>query len=113
MASLSGGEAPVIRIVRKKKGDGGHHGGAWKVAYADFVTAMMAFFLVMWIIGLNKPLRQAVAAYFKNPTMFENGGKKIISADDKAAVSPPVPKPPMDMSQLEKLFKSKAEAILR
>jgi chemotaxis protein MotB len=46
-------------------GKGG--GGAWKVAYADFVTAMMAFFLVMWIVAQNKPVREAVAQYFKNP----------------------------------------------
>ncbi|MBF0546279.1 MAG: OmpA family protein [Candidatus Riflebacteria bacterium] len=50
--------------MRKKKTEG-HHGGAWKVAYADFVTAMMAFFLVMWIIGLNKPVKKAIAEYFK------------------------------------------------
>ena len=43
-------ERPIIIVKRKKKGGGGHHGGAWKVAYADFVTAMMAFFLVMWLV---------------------------------------------------------------
>jgi len=43
-------------------------GGAWKVAYADFVTAMMAFFLVMWIVAQNKPVREAVADYFRNPS---------------------------------------------
>ncbi len=67
-------EAPSIRIVRKKIIAGGHHGGAWKVAYADFVTAMMAFFLVMWIVGLNKPIRQAIAAYFRNPSGFMRTG---------------------------------------
>lgn len=46
----------------------GKGGGAWKVAYADFVTAMMAFFLVMWIVAQSKPVREAVAGYFKNPT---------------------------------------------
>jgi chemotaxis protein MotB len=45
----------------------GHGGGAWKVAYADFVTAMMAFFLVMWILAQSKPVKQAVAQYFKDP----------------------------------------------
>jgi len=59
-----------IRIVKKKKGHAGHHGGAWKVAYADFVTAMMAFFLVMWIVGLSDPVKQAIAGYFKDPTGF-------------------------------------------
>jgi flagellar motor protein MotB len=41
---------PIVIVKRRKSGDGGHHGGAWKVAYADFVTAMMAFFLVMWLV---------------------------------------------------------------
>lgn len=61
-----------IRIVKKKKkgGHGGHHGGAWKVAYADFVTAMMAFFLVMWIMGMSQDVKDAVAGYFKDPTGF-------------------------------------------
>jgi chemotaxis protein MotB len=54
-------------IVKKKKGHGGHHGGAWKVAYADFVTAMMAFFLVMWLMNSSKEIREAVAGYFKDP----------------------------------------------
>ena len=59
MAKEGGGE---IRIVKKKGGGHGHHGGAWKVAYADFVTAMMAFFLVMWLIGLDAKTRAAIAA---------------------------------------------------
>jgi chemotaxis protein MotB len=46
----------------------GKGGGAWKVAYADFVTAMMAFFLVMWIVAQNKPVKEAVAAYFRDPS---------------------------------------------
>lgn len=45
----------------------GKGGGAWKVAYADFVTAMMAFFLVMWLVGQNKPMKEAVAQYFRDP----------------------------------------------
>jgi len=60
-------EKPII-IVKKRGHHGGHHGGAWKVAYADFVTAMMAFFLVMWILGLSEDKRQAIAAYFNDPT---------------------------------------------
>src|SRR5262245_14848463 len=59
-------------IIKKKKvaGHGGHHGGAWKVAYADFVTAMMAFFLVMWILGLSESTRHAIAGYFRQPGIF-------------------------------------------
>lgn len=58
----------VVRRVRKVQG-GGHHGGSWKVAYADFVTAMMAFFLVMWLVGAttNKE-RAAISEYFRNPS---------------------------------------------
>ncbi len=58
----------VVRRVRKVQG-GGHHGGSWKVAYADFVTAMMAFFLVMWLVGAttNKD-RAAISEYFRNPS---------------------------------------------
>src|SRR5258705_13272654 len=61
---------PIIIVKRYKKGGGGHHGGAWKVAYADFVTAMMAFFLVMWLVtAVSKEQRAAIFDYFKNPSM--------------------------------------------
>src|SRR3954452_22660190 len=64
-------EAPrPIYIKRVKKVAAGHHGGAWKVAYADFVTAMMAFFLVMWLVtAVSKEQRAAIFDYFKNPSM--------------------------------------------
>ena len=63
--------APII-IKRKKVIAGGHHGGAWKVAYADFVTAMMAFFLLMWLLGAtNEKQRKGIADYF-NPTIPVN-----------------------------------------
>ncbi len=63
--------APVV-IIKKKKGHGhGHHGGAWKVAYADFVTAMMAFFLVLWIVGQSKPVKAAIAGHFRDPGVFD------------------------------------------
>lgn len=65
-----------IRIVRKKKrGHGGHHGGAWKVAYADFVTAMMALFIVLWIVGQSKQVKEYVANYFKDPGAFMQNTK--------------------------------------
>src|SRR6516162_9003818 len=59
--------APII-IVKKKVGHGGHHGGAWKVAYADFVTAMMALFIVLWLMNSSKQVQEAVGGYFKDPT---------------------------------------------
>jgi chemotaxis protein MotB len=61
------GHPPII-IIKKKKGHGGHHGGAWKVAYADFVTAMMAFFMVMWLMGSSAKVKEAVSSYFKDPS---------------------------------------------
>jgi chemotaxis protein MotB len=61
------GTRPII-IVKKKGGHGGHHGGAWKVAYADFVTAMMALFIVLWLMNSSKQIQVAVGGYFKDPT---------------------------------------------
>ncbi|WP_313495832.1 flagellar motor protein MotB [Stenotrophomonas sp.] len=58
----------IVRRVKKVQG-GGHHGGSWKVAYADFVTAMMAFFLVLWLMAATtKPERAAISEYFRNPS---------------------------------------------
>jgi chemotaxis protein MotB len=68
-------EKPEIRIIKRKKAHAGHHGGAWKVAYADFVTAMMAFFLVMWITGMSNEVKAAVAGYFKDPEAFMQQAK--------------------------------------
>src|ERR1700749_5147673 len=59
------GEAPIIIKKIKKGGHGGHHGGAWKVDYADFVPAMMAFFLLMWLINTTSPeQKRGIADYF-------------------------------------------------
>src|ERR1700740_1634841 len=61
------GLRPII-VKRIKKGGGGHHGGAWKIAYADFVTAMMAFFLLMWLLGsTTKGDLNGISEYFKTP----------------------------------------------
>jgi chemotaxis protein MotB len=60
-------KASDIIIVRKKVIHGGHHGGAWKVAYADFVTAMMALFIVLWMMNASKQVQEAVGGYFKDP----------------------------------------------
>src|SRR5271167_1366980 len=58
---------PII-ILKEKGGQGGHHGGAWKVAYADFVTAMMSLFIVLWLLSSSKKVQEAVGGYFKDPT---------------------------------------------
>lgn len=65
---------PII-IKRKKVVAGGHHGGSWKVAFADFATAMMAFFLVLWLTATASPeQKQAVQGYFKDPVGYTEGG---------------------------------------
>lgn len=63
-------EGTPIIVKKVKKGGHGHHGGAWKVAYADFVTAMMAFFMVMWILGMSQDQKEAIAAYFNDPNGY-------------------------------------------
>jgi len=82
-------QTPVRIIVKKKKGHGGHHGGAWKVAYADFVTAMMALFIVLWIVGQSSSAKQAISMYFTDPGVFESGkGGGILQGSSGSAPSP-------------------------
>jgi chemotaxis protein MotB len=69
------GPHPII--IKKKISHGGHHGGAWKVAYADFVTAMMALFIVLWLMNSSKQIQEAVGGYFKDPT----GTAKQVGSD--------------------------------
>jgi chemotaxis protein MotB len=70
---MSGPKARPIIVRRPSRQHGGHHGGAWKVAYADFVTAMMAFFMVMWIMGMDAQTKELVQGYFQNPVGFKQG----------------------------------------
>jgi len=76
-------------IVIKKTGDhGGHHGGAWKVAYADFVTAMMALFIVLWLMNSSKQVQEAVGGYFKDPTgTSKKVGSNMMGAGDNFTLS--------------------------
>lgn len=67
----------TIVIKKIKKGGHGHHGGAWKIAYADFVTAMMAFFIVMWIIGMSQDMKEGVQRYFNDPIKYLLGAERI------------------------------------
>jgi chemotaxis protein MotB len=70
-------QRPIIIVKRKKRSAAAHHGGAWKIAYADFVTAMMAFFLVMWLVAsVSKEQRAAIFDYFKNPSMEQGKSTK-------------------------------------
>src|SRR3569833_3391034 len=79
MAAPDKNARPIIIVKRKKKGEEGHHGGAWKVAYADFVPAMMAFYLVMWLVtAVSKEQRAAIFEYFKNLSI--ESGKSVKAA---------------------------------
>ena len=84
---------PLIVVRRKKVVAGGHHGGSWKVAYADFVTAMMAFFMVMWIVGMDEQTKKAVEGYFSNPVGYKHGysagSNPLASGNTPAAANRP------------------------
>jgi chemotaxis protein MotB len=91
------------RVVKKiVRHGGGHHGGAWKVAYADFVTAMMALFIVLWIVGQSKSVKEAVAAHFKDPTVFSQGSAGVLKGGGTSPTpapsfpAPPAPPAPSD-----------------
>src|SRR5246127_1947330 len=79
---MSVGDQPILVKKIKKVQGGGHHGGAWKVAYADFVTAMMAFFLLMWLINTTSPeQKKGIADYFAPASVSEttSGSGGILS----------------------------------
>ncbi|MGZ8450006.1 MAG: flagellar motor protein MotB [Candidatus Deferrimicrobiaceae bacterium] len=84
---MSRQQSVIIKHV-KKKVEGGAHGGSWKVAYADFVTAMMAFFLLMWLITMVAPEKRiSVASYFKHFTIYEKSGSSLTMDKNVAIVS--------------------------
>jgi chemotaxis protein MotB len=81
---MADNQQPII-IKRIKKGGHAHHGGSWKVAFADFMTAMMAFFLVMWLVGQEDRVKEAVAGYFRDPGKFQNQGGAGVLKGSKGA----------------------------
>lgn len=91
-------------IVKKIIQGGGHHGGAWKVAYADFVTAMMALFIVLWLLGSSDPVKKAVAGYFRDPS-----GHSSQNGSGQSGASENIGIGKDDMSKL----KEKLEAAIR
>src|SRR5580692_10281858 len=102
---------PII-ILKKKGGHGGHHGGAWKVAYADFVTAMMALFIVLWLLNSSKQVQEAVGGYFKDPTgtskkvgsnMQGPGENFILTRDNMPQLKEQLQKAMKQMTDFEKL----------
>ena len=82
---MADAQQPII-IKKKKGGHGGHHGGAWKVAFADFMTAMMAFFLVMWLVGQKPEVREAVGGYFRDPGKYMTQGSSGILKGSQSVI---------------------------
>ncbi|MEK6709450.1 MAG: flagellar motor protein MotB, partial [Nitrospinota bacterium] len=82
---------PII-VKKIKKGHGGHHSSAWKVAFADFMSAMMALFLVLWLVNSKKEVKQAVGAYFRDPpsifSSMSRGGAGILEGGSGGQASP-------------------------
>lgn len=74
------GEKPVIIVVKKVAGGHGHHGGSWKVAIADLMTAMMALFMVLWLVGQSPKTRASVGAYFRDPLGLAGGGNTDVTS---------------------------------
>jgi chemotaxis protein MotB len=91
-------------IIVKKGGHGGHHGGAWKIAYADFTTAMMCFFLCMWLINTASiTTRQAIASYFRKPSVFTEGsGMPVLLGGQGVLEDAFTPPRPEDKRKLKK-----------
>jgi chemotaxis protein MotB len=96
---------PPPIIIKKRISHGGHHGGAWKVAYADFVTAMMALFIVLWLLNTSKPVQEAVAGYFRDPSGV---GKK---AGTQAGTGETVRITKENMADLKEVLQRKIERI--
>ena len=93
-------EVPIRIIVRKKGHGGAHHGGAWKVALADFMTAMFALFLVLWIVNQSTDIRSAIAGYFQDPLgRADEFGSSIIPGEgaQTATVRPIAPPDIVDL----------------
>ena len=110
--------APIIIVRKRKGGHGGHHGGAWKVAYADFVTAMMAFFLVMWLVGQSPQVKRSIAGHFRDPGVFDfehstgmiQGGTPGLDPGGTPSVTPPNSD---ELKGEEELLRQAAEHVRR
>ncbi|MFN0105696.1 MAG: flagellar motor protein MotB [Bryobacteraceae bacterium] len=96
MAEDNAKEQPII-IIKKVISHGGHHGGAWKVAYADFVTAMMALFMVLWLLNSSEETQKAIGGYFSDP----EGNGKMIGSDMAGAGGDAIDLAAKDMESLK------------
>ena len=111
--AFGSGDRPIIIKKIKKGGGGGHHGGAWKVAYADFVTAMMAFFLLMWLINVTSPdQKRGIADYFAPASVSAStsgsggilagtslGDQDAKGSGSRSAIEQLAPEAPKDVTQ--------------
>jgi chemotaxis protein MotB len=97
---------PPIIIIKKTSGHGGHHGGAWKVAYADFVTAMMALFIVLWLMNSSPKVQVAVGGYFKDPS---GTAKKV--GTGLAGTGENLQPPKQDMAKLKVELQKSVQSI--
>ena len=106
-------DKPVIVIKKKKGGHGGHHGGAWKIAYADFVTAMMCFFLCMWLINTATiTTRESIASYFRKPSLFTEGtGMPLLLGGAGILSDAYVPPKPVDKRPNQELTQDPAQKL--
>ena len=94
-----------VYVIKKKRAHGGHHGGAWKVAYADFVTAMMSLFIVLWLMNTSQQVQKAIAGYFNDP---KGSGAQTGSAASAASEIVSI-----DRQNVEKLKEEIQKAILK
>jgi chemotaxis protein MotB len=111
--SKPGSQQPIIIVKKKGHGKHGHHGGAWKVAYADFVTAMMAFFLVMWIVGQSEDVKAGVAGYFRDPGAFSEGGRGVLPGAENGTTGGGQPMGMTDLEAAKSALEQAAEEIRR
>ena len=106
----------VVVVRRKKVRAHAHHGGSWKVAYADFVTAMMAFFMVMWILGMDEQTKRAIESYFANPVGHEkgySGGSSPIASGSSPGAVKTTPLRLIVRSAQQERFERAEERLLR
>lgn len=104
---------PIV-VIKRKGGHAGHHGGAWKVAYADFVTAMMSLFIVLWLMNSSEQVKKAVAGYFNDPkgtgklmgtTMTGNGPSAVKNEAAMEQLKEKIEKEIQQKPELKKLSK--------
>jgi chemotaxis protein MotB len=104
-----------IRIVKKKVHGHRHHGGSWKVAYADFVTAMLALFIVLWVLAAGDDVKQAVAGYFQDPSGYMDAVRKegagMLDGSERPILTPVIPEEMIRQAQQNRLIRMGHEIL--